>query len=124
MGDPFDRSVSGYTELSVWPEEAGYPEEILGIWLYRDGGTVGITIKGKRDKCIEFFFDRYLGRLCYGEYETKSDAAFIKKGSKLEKEVYSYLENARKKLTSEHFRISDIELFNERFEKAKIYSGV
>ncbi len=122
--DPFDRSVPGYTELSSWPKEPGTPEEILGIWLYRDGGTVGVTIKGKKGKDIEFFFDRVLGRLCYGEHHTEDDAAYIKKGSVFEKEVYEYLESARKKLNTHVFSVSDIKLFNECFQKAKVYSGV
>ena len=124
MSDPYDRSIPGYTELSEWPKKPGYPEQILGIWLYRDGGTVGVTTKGKNGKDIEFFFDRFLGRLCYGEYETKSDAAYIKKGSIFEKEVYSYMEEARKKLNTHVFSKSDIELFNDCFKKAKVYSGV
>ena len=44
--DPFDGSVPGYAELSSWPKEPGIPEEIRGIWLYRDGGTkVDPTVK-------------------------------------------------------------------------------
>lgn len=122
--EPFDRSLPGYTELSSWPKEPGIPEEIRGIWLYRDGGTVGVTIKGKKGKDIEFFFDRALSRLCYGEHHTESDAAYIKKGSVFEKEVYTYLETARKKLNTHIFSIEDIKLFNECFQKAKVYSGV
>lgn len=123
MNDPFDKSIPGYTELSKWPKSPGFPETITGIWLYRDGGTVGVTITGKNGKDIDFFFDRVLGRLCYGEHDTKSDAAYIKVGSKLEKEVYSYLEEARKKLNIHVFQVSDIKLFNECFQKAKVYSG-
>lgn len=124
MKDPFDRSIPCYTELSSWPKQPGTPEEIKGIWLYRDGGTVGVTIKGKNGKDIEFFFDRMLGRLCYGEYHLESDAAYIKKGSVFEKEVYEYLETARKKLNIQFFSVYDINLFNDSFQKAKIYSGV
>lgn len=124
MNDPYDRSIPGYSELSEWPKKPGYPEQLLCICLYRDGGTVGVTIKGKNGKDIEFFFDRFLGRLCYGEHEAKSDAAYIQNGSKFEKEVYSYLETARKKLNTHMFDISDITLFNECFKKAKVYSGV
>ncbi len=124
IADPFDKSVPGYTEVYGWPKEPGFPEEIRGIWLYRDGGTVGVTIKGKNGKDLEFFFDRALGRLCYGEHHTESDAAFVKKGSEFEKEVYSYLETARKKLTTHVFSVTDIKLFNECFQKAKVYSDV
>ena len=123
MSDPYDRSIPGYTELSTWPMLPGYPEEILCITVYRDGGTVGVTIKGKTGKDVEFFFDRFLGRLCYGEYETKRNAAYIKCGSVFEKEVFSYLEAARKRLSLVQFQKSDIEIFNEYFKKAQVYAG-
>ncbi|PCJ11806.1 MAG: hypothetical protein COB04_18625 [Gammaproteobacteria bacterium] len=122
--DPTDRSIPGYAELSTWPKLPGSPEEILGIWLYRDGGTVGVTIKGKIGKDIELFFDRVLGRLCYGKYHTDDDAAFIKKGSDFETEVYEYLEIARKKLNTHVFLKSDIKLFNDCFKEAKVYTQV
>ncbi len=93
---------------------------------YRDGGTVGVGIKGKKgNHSIDFFFDRFLGRLCYGKDETKFDAAYIKRGSKFEKEVYSYLQTARKRLNPDkcHPAILNIELFDKCFQKAKVYSG-
>lgn len=124
MTDPYDRSIPGYAELSEWPKKPEYPAEILGIWVYRDGGTVGITIKGAGKKDIDLFFDRVLGRLCYGDYETKSDAAFIKKHSALEKSVYAYLEKARCRLTTKVFSLSEIKIFHECFQRAKVYSGV
>lgn len=120
----YDRSIPGYTELSGWPIQPSYPEKILAIIIYRDGGTVGVTIQGKKGQDIEFFFDRFLGRLCYGECEKADDAAYIKKGSQFEKEVYAYLEAARKKLNSHIFSISSISTFNKYFKKAQIYCGV
>jgi len=122
--DPFDRSIPGYAEVSIWPEAPGFPEEIRGIWVYRDGGTVGVTIKGKNGKEIELFFERALGRLCYGEYHTASNAAYIKQGSKFEKEIFEYLEVARKRLNTYVFPNSTIETFNKHFNKAKIYSSM
>lgn len=124
LTNPFDKSIPGYTKLSGWPKEPAFPEQIKGICLYRDGGTVGVTIKGKNGKDIEFFFDRELGRLCYGKHHTHSDAAFIEVGTEFEKEVFSYLEAARKKLNTHIFCVSDIKMFNECFQKAKVYSGV
>ena len=123
MSSPFDRSIPGYTELSKWPQQPGYPEKIISICSYRDGGTVGVMIKGENGKGIEFFFERFLGRLCYGAYETKDDAAYIKKGSKFEGEVYLYLEAAGKNLSPSFFQTSDIDTFNQCLKKAKIYSG-
>ncbi|MGB1252090.1 MAG: hypothetical protein ACPG8W_15840 [Candidatus Promineifilaceae bacterium] len=124
MTDPHDRSIPGYPELSKWPRKPGYPAEILGIWIYRDGGTIGITIKGAGKQDIELFFDRVLGRLCYGLYETKNDAAFIKKHSAFEKDAYAYLEKAGRRLTTKAFSLHQIETFHECFQKAKVYSGV
>ncbi len=85
---------------------------------------MGVTIKGKTGKDIEFFFDRVLGRLCYGEHESKSNAAYIRKGSDFESEVYAYFELARKSVSADQFSRSDIEVFDECFKKAKVYSGV
>lgn len=119
MIDPFDRSIPGYSELSGWPKPPIFPEQITEICLYRDG-TVVVVINGD----VEFFFERSLGRLCYGESHRDEEAAFIKKGSLFETELYSYLEEARKILSADTFSISDIKLFNECFSKAKIYSGV
>ncbi len=35
-----------------------------------------------------FFFDRFLGRLCYGSsYETGEDATFLRRGSRIEQEA-------------------------------------
>ncbi|MCK5855696.1 MAG: hypothetical protein KAG56_10780 [Sulfurovaceae bacterium] len=121
--EPFDRAIPGYTEVSTWPIQPDFPEEICGIWVYRDGGTVGITIKGKNEKNIEFFFERVLGRLCYGLDEKKDNAAFIKKNSILEKEIYNYLESARKKLNTRMFSKSEIQLFNNCFRKYQVYTG-
>jgi hypothetical protein len=122
--DPFDRSIPGYTEVSVWPEAPGFPEEIKGIWVYRDGGTVGLTIKSQKGKGLDFFFDRVLCRLCYGMYETVDDAAYVKKGSIFEQEVFEYLEVARKRLSTHVFSKPEIQIFNQCLEKAKIYSDV
>lgn len=122
--DPFDRSIPGYTEISVWPEAPGFPEEIKGIWVYRDGGTVGLTIKSQKGKGIDFFFDRVLCRLCYGMYETVDDAAYVKKSSIFEQEVFEYLEVARKRLSTHVFSKPEIQIFNQCLEKAKIYSDV
>lgn len=124
MSSPFDRSITGYAELSEWPYQPGYPERITSISFYRAGGTVGVTIQGKNGKGIEFFFERFLGRLCYGEYETKDHAAYIKKKSSFEKEVYLYFEKARKKLSPSFFQASDIDAFDQCFKKAKRYSGI
>ena len=53
------------------------------------------------------------------------DAAYIKRGSKIEKEVYSYLQTGRRRLSPDKCRraILKYELFDKCFQKAKVYSG-
>jgi hypothetical protein len=119
MIDPFDRSIPGYSELTGWPKPPLFPEQITEICLYRDG-TVVVVVSGD----IEFFFERSLGRLCYGQSHTDETAAFIKKGSSFESELYAYLEAARMRLSADTFAISDIKLFNDCYARAKIYAGV
>ena len=119
MIDPFDRSIPGYSELIGWPKKPLFPEQITEICLYRDG-TVVVVVSGD----IEFFFERSLGRLCYGQSHTDEAAAFIKKGSSFESELYAYLEAARIRLSADAFAISDIKLFNDCFARAKTYAGV
>ena len=124
MKKSVDDSIPDYRELSSWPIPPAFPAQILGIWIYRDGGTVGVTIQGHQGQAIEFFFDRFLGRLCYGLSETETDAAYIKKGSTFEKEIFDYLESARKKLSLADFSTSKIQIFNEYLTRARVYSGV
>lgn len=118
----FDRSIPGFTELLDWPKEPGYPEEISRISLYRDGPVV-VSIKSTTGDDIDFFFEPTLGRLCYGRGHRKADAAFIRKGTIFEKEVYSYFEIARRKLSIRNFSVIEIELFNDCFNTAKVHSG-
>ena len=119
-----DAEIPGYPEIYHWPKQPVFPEEIIDILIYRDGGTVGVTIKANDGDRIEFFFDRELGRLCFGQHHTDDSAAFVKMGSPFEKELYSYLENARKRLDINTFSVNDIQVFTECFNKAKVYSGV
>ena len=76
----YDHSIPGYTELSAWPIQPSYPAKILEILVYRNS-SVGVTIKGKNGKPIDFFFNRFIGHLCYGEDERENNAAYIQKGS-------------------------------------------
>ena len=119
-----DAEIPGYPEIYGWPKQPIFPEEIIDILVYRDGGTVGVTIKANGGDRIEFFFDRELGRLCFGQHHTDHSAAFVKVGSPFEKELYSYLDNARKRLDINTFSANDIQVFTECFNKAKVYSGV
>ena len=124
MSDKGDNAMPGYPELSDWPIKPDLPAQIIEILIYRDGGTVGVVLKGNKGKGVDFFFDKFLGRLCFGDYHTATDAAYLKKGSKLEKEAFEYLEFARKKLSTQKFSKSQIQVFNQYFKRAQIYSSV
>jgi hypothetical protein len=65
-----------------------------------------------------------LRRFCYGMNETVDDAAYVKKGSIFEKEVFEYLEVARKRLSTHVFSKPEIQIFNQCLDKARIYSDI
>ena len=119
-------SIPCYKEIEDWPIKPKKPYRIVEVCRYRDegpqGGTLGIYLAGKKGKKIPFFFDKILSRLCYGEYETEEEAAFIKVGCSFEKEIYdaitSALEGTNIMLSKSH-RI-DVQ---KALEKAKVYSG-
>jgi hypothetical protein len=53
-----------------------------------------VDLKDFDDRCIPFFFERFLGRLCYGpSYETGEDAAFLRRGSRIEQEAILLIED-------------------------------
>ena len=124
MTNKINYSIPGYPEISDWPVKPALPAQIIEILIYRDGGTVGVVLEGNKGKGIDLFFDRFLGRLCFGDYHTAADAAYLKKGSKLEKEAFEYLEFARKKLSTQRFSKLEIQVFNQYFKKARIYSSI
>ncbi len=41
---------------------------------------------------FNFFFDRFLGRLCFGSTEDDEDAAFLKNGSRIQTEAFDIIE--------------------------------
>ena len=82
-----------FRELSDWPTVPALPFRISHFGRYRDGGpqggTYAIDLVDSAGAKFPFFFDRFLGRLCYGgNFECGDDAAFIKKGSKLQMELF------------------------------------
>nr|WP_086938617.1 hypothetical protein [Thaumasiovibrio occultus] len=129
-----DTRVPGFTTLSGWLTPPHFPEEISGIWVYRAGGHVGVTVKAQDGGEIPFFFDSQLGRLCYGENEHADNAAFIQRGSAFEADVFAYLTAARQRLstcspdaseagTTCAVTPSELEIFDRYFHQAKAFTA-
>jgi len=92
-----DTSIPCFPELDDWPFAPTHPVRIAAHGRYRDSGPQGSTyyvdLKDFDDRCIPFFFERFLGRLCYGSlYETGEDAAFLRRGSRIEQEAILLIE--------------------------------
>lgn len=64
-----DTSIPGYPELYDWPEPLSYPVRISGCGWYRDG-TYYVDVEDVSGRRSCFFFDHFLGRICYGEFVT------------------------------------------------------
>jgi hypothetical protein len=119
-----DYSLSGYPEISDWDIPPKPPFNICWIPIFRCGG-IAVTIEDSNKTQYTFFFDKFLGRLCFGaEGEQEETAAYIKVHSKLEKESFPAIENAIKneikKWSAEYHELS---LLKECLEKAKVYAG-
>src|SRR4051794_16141347 len=94
-----DSSVPGFPELDDWPTPLVRPACIEAFGLYRDGGPQGgtfyVALRDAAGQAFPFFFDRFLGRLCYGRtHDGGDDAAYIRKGSRLESEAFAAIEAA------------------------------
>jgi hypothetical protein len=94
-----DASVPAYSERYDWPTPPVLTLRIKDFGRYRDGGpqggTVFVDLEDSAGTVFPFFFDRFLGRLCYGtSHHGSDDAAFIRRGSKFESEVFSAIETA------------------------------
>lgn len=92
-----DTSVPCFAEMVDWPVPLARPVRIKNHGRYRDGGPRGgtyyVDLEDANETYIPFFFDRFLGRLCYGStYETGDDAAFLKPQSKIEREAFALIE--------------------------------
>ncbi|WP_049723843.1 hypothetical protein [Gilvimarinus polysaccharolyticus] len=117
-----DRSIPGYAVREQWPRKPELPFKVDYFGRYRDGGVQGGTcaldLKDKTKYRYTFFFENNLGRLCWGaSYEKGNDAAFIKKGSQFELEVFAAIEQAAK-------NHEDCEEILECLSTAKIYTAV
>ncbi len=92
-----DTSVPGFPEMDDWPTAPVPPVHIKGFGCYRDGGPRGgtfyVDLQDSAWNVFSFFFDRYLGRLCYGyPHDGDDDAAFIRKGSQFESGAFRVIE--------------------------------
>jgi hypothetical protein len=88
-----DRSIPCFPELINWPTPPVQPLSVANHGWYRDsgvqGGTYYVDLVDANGVRFPFFFDRFLGRLCYGaSYETGDDAAFLRPGSQIELEAF------------------------------------
>lgn len=118
----FDTSIAGYAELSNWLIPPSYPVRISFFGGYRDGGPQGgtfcVDLEDAEGNKFTFFFDRFLGRLCYGRsFEKGEDAAFLRVGSKIEKEAFALLESLAA-------ASKEYEEIVKKLERAKIYTEI
>ncbi|MGD1902758.1 MAG: hypothetical protein ACFB9N_11015 [Geitlerinemataceae cyanobacterium] len=118
----------GFPEAEDWPIAPKQPPEIVFADRCRDGGPQGGTLQvglsAPNGKVVYLFFDRFLGRLCLGWDEKDVNAAYIKKGSKLEFEAFGFLEaaveNARP-YTKRSICMAGVE---EALAEARVYSSL
>ena len=91
-----DESVPGRPSISDWPVPLSEPVRISNYVKWRDGGargTYSVELEDQAGQRHPFFFDQFLGRLCYGTYHDADDAAFLMRGSAIERDVYEILES-------------------------------
>jgi hypothetical protein len=90
--------IPGFSEISDWPVKPTPPFTIVDFGAYRDGGprcTFYVDLTDSAGHKYSFFFERFLGRLCFGTTNDEGeDAAFVRVGSVLERDVLTILETA------------------------------
>ena len=119
-----DYSISGYPTISKWDISPKPPFNISWLSFFRCG-NVSVTIEDSNKNEYTFFFDDFLGRLCFGAENNESETAvFIKANSKLEREAFFAIEeaiaNEIEKRGEEYYELS---LVKKCLEKAKVYVG-
>lgn len=116
-----DRSIPGSATLDDWPTPPVPPFQIAFCDILIDAcgprHTYILDLVDAQGKHFPFFFDGFLGRLCYGSHHTDEDAAFIRRGSRLESEAFSAIQAAAP--SSE-----DPKTVLNRLEHAKHWSGL
>ncbi|TWU50722.1 hypothetical protein Poly51_40150 [Rubripirellula tenax] len=87
--------IPGFSEISDWPTPPALPLSLQSHGFYRDPNpycTHYVDIVDADGNVFPFFFERFLGRLCYGATnETSDDAAFVTSGSALADDVFAVM---------------------------------
>jgi hypothetical protein len=87
-----DDPVPAFVEVAEWQQRPRGLWQILAADKWRDGGprggTVLVVLMDADGARIYLFFDNFVGRLCLGGGPKDPDAAFVKHGSELERELF------------------------------------
>ena len=105
--------IPGFAEVSEWPVQPELPFRVSGFGRHRDPQphcTFYLDLIDKTGRVFHFFFDRFLGRLCFGKIDDDDDAAFLKKGSRIQVEVFEIIGN----LCNGHSEYAEIQLHLDR----------
>lgn len=115
-----DEMIPGRATVDDWEPEPKQPLSIVSWDAWRDGwGTTSFVIQDQNEHRYGFFFDGHLGRLCSGTGTHRdADAAFVKKGSRLMRDVIAVLQSERTRKT-----VAGKELA-KHLDRALVYSGV
>lgn len=109
--------VPGFPEISEWPLFPSMPLSIGNFGIYRDPGphcTMYVDLVDSDGTVFNFFFDCFLGRLCFGSIDDDQESAFLKKGSRIQTEVFAII----KELCDGRDEYKDIQ---SRLELARTY---
>lgn len=87
-----DEPARAFVEVGEWPRHPRRLRHILAADKWRDGGprggTVAVVFMDIDGARINLFFEKFFGRLCLGVDPKDPDAAFVKHGSELERELF------------------------------------
>ena len=88
-----DDTIPGRSTLLDWEIEPVRPLRLKDHAIWRDGwATLEFWLEDAEGNEFRFFFDGFLGRLCWGtDLHTGDDAAFVKKGTRVEADVFETL---------------------------------
>lgn len=115
-----DEAIPGRATVDDWDTEPHRPLSIVWWGVWRDGwGTMSFKLRDSTSQEFHFFFDGHLGRLCSGSgTHLDDDAAFVKAGSPLMREVLELLWSERDRGTEAGLALA------YHLDKAMTYSGL
>jgi hypothetical protein len=121
-------AIPGYSEVCEWPTPVKYPMKIIEIGSFRCNGvrpSVFVILKDANKTEFPFFFDNFLGRLCFGAlHNTEEGAAYIKSNSQLEQEAFEAITSAMNRYETRYpYYLDRLLLLRECLEHAKVYAG-